>query len=488
MRHHATSPGIDAAADPVSPEYTNEFVAIPFTVPYRPPLVTPKPVMRGQQTATVVGPAGQSIFCDPFGRVRVQFHWDRRGQRNERSSCWIRVSQSRAGSFYGSLVIPHVGHEVIVAFLEGDPDRPLITGSVPNALTMPSVELPYDKDKTIQRDHGDNRMVMQGKPGQEHLSLVSPRRINMFSAPRGARSLSAHGLPATWTDKVYQFSGDAIDPYKDPTGLYEVWEGWYLLNNPGTKTNPTTAIPLPPGGLPGFDGNPQDDLGTQSGDILKLSNPAAASSSTVTVTVVTPATSTTPATEVITTPATTAYTWKDSGQGVDMKVEECDINSFTAGRNNAVSLGNKNTWVWTDNNTWVNGNSNGQINGDSNSTINGSSMSEVKSNATSIVHDCAVSLVYLDRTNFTGGASESAVWGLKMSLNMMAAINITLGIFYSYTGTNLSSAALRLSAAEAKIDDCMAKFVSTAARVTTAENDIHTTATTLHDHGIEVHL
>ena len=145
--------------------YSNDFVAIPADAPYRPERLTPKPFARGAQTATVVGPPGENIFCDAFGRVRVQFHWDRRGQHNDHSSCWIRVSQTRSGSFYGTQVIPHVGHEVIVSFLEGDPDRPLVTGTVPNALTMPPMTLPLDKDKTIQRDHGDNKIVMQGKAG-----------------------------------------------------------------------------------------------------------------------------------------------------------------------------------------------------------------------------------------------------------------------------------------------------------------------------------
>ncbi len=226
VRHHATSPGLEASADAPQPGYANEFVAIPVNTPFRPPLVTPQPFMQGPQTATVVGPPGEQIYCDEYGRVRVQFHWDRLGQRNENSSCWIRVAHSRAGSFYGSLAIPHVGHEVVVAFLEGDPDRPLIVGSVPNALTMPPVELPFDKHKTIQRDHGDNRMIMQGKPGQEHLSLVSPRRVNTFAVKPGARSLSAGASPGT-LDVPFNFrdvnSGTvfAPDPAMDQDGLYE---------------------------------------------------------------------------------------------------------------------------------------------------------------------------------------------------------------------------------------------------------------------------
>jgi type VI secretion system secreted protein VgrG len=193
VRHHATDPIPEPGAG--STAYSNDFVAIPAQTPFRPERLTPKPYARGQQTATVVGPAGESIWCDSFGRVKVQFHWDRRGQRNDNSSCWMRVSQPRAGSYYGHHVIPHVGHEVIVSFLEGDPDRPVITGTVPNALTMPPMLLPLDKDKTIQRDHGDNRIVMQGKAGGEHLSMVSPRAVNLVSSGPAARTLSSASVP-----------------------------------------------------------------------------------------------------------------------------------------------------------------------------------------------------------------------------------------------------------------------------------------------------
>ena len=424
LRHHAIAPGLEAGGAESS--YSNEFVAIAATTPFRPPLVTPKPVMRGAQTATVVGPPGESIFCDPFGRVRVQFHWDRRGERNDRSSCWIRVAQPRAGSYYGSLSIPHVGHEVIVAFLEGDPDRPLIVGSVPNALTMPPVELPFDKHKTIQRDHGDNRVIMHGKPGQEHLSLVSPRRINTFVAQQGARPLSAWGETYAKDTTPYQFNNHLIDTFQDPTGLYEVWEGWYLLNNPTLL-----PIPVPPNLPPGFngktfDGNPDDDLTNESGTKLSSSTPGLA-------------------------PATV----KDLA-GVDDKVEECDINSFTTGRNNAVSLDNKNTWVWKDNNTWVNGNSNSKILGtsysevdgdthshvvgntysqvdhDTNATVNGNTTSEVFGSTSTTVHHGASSTVHDSATSTVYGARASYTFGLKSHCDLRRSNNANGGIPQQY--------------------------------------------------------
>ncbi len=123
-------------------EYSNEFTAIPAELPYRPPQVTPRPTVDGSQTATVVGPAGEKIFCDKYGRVKVQFHWDRYGKWDADSSCWLRVTQVWAGGGFGAIAIPRIGDEVIVDFLEGNPDRPIIVGCVYNAEKMPPFILP----------------------------------------------------------------------------------------------------------------------------------------------------------------------------------------------------------------------------------------------------------------------------------------------------------------------------------------------------------
>ncbi|NUO54320.1 MAG: type VI secretion system tip protein VgrG [Polyangiaceae bacterium] len=102
----------------------------PTTAPFRPPLSTPKPITQGVETAVVVGPAGEEIHTDEFGRVRVQFHWDREGARNERSSCWLPVSQAWGGAGFGAVNLPRIGQEVLVDFLQGDPDRPVVVGRV----------------------------------------------------------------------------------------------------------------------------------------------------------------------------------------------------------------------------------------------------------------------------------------------------------------------------------------------------------------------
>jgi type VI secretion system secreted protein VgrG len=124
------------------------FVAMATKQQFRPRRVTPKPFVQGPQTAVVVGPGGDEIYTDQYGRVKVQFHWDRLGEKNEKSSCWVRVSQPWAGKMWGGVTIPRIGQEVIVDFLEGDPDQPIITGRVYNAEQMPPYALPANKTQS----------------------------------------------------------------------------------------------------------------------------------------------------------------------------------------------------------------------------------------------------------------------------------------------------------------------------------------------------
>jgi type VI secretion system secreted protein VgrG len=128
--------------------YHNSFTCIPTAVPFRPARLTPKPFVQGTQSAVVVGPSGEEIFTDKYGRVKVQFHWDRQGKNDGDSSCWIRVGTYWAGKQWGAIHIPRIGQEVIVAFQEGDPDQPIIVGSVYNADMMPPYKLPDNKTQS----------------------------------------------------------------------------------------------------------------------------------------------------------------------------------------------------------------------------------------------------------------------------------------------------------------------------------------------------
>lgn len=136
----------DAASAGAS--YSCRFTALASRQQFRPQRSTPKPFVQGPQTAIVVGPSGDEIYTDKYGRVKVQFHWDRYGKKNESSSCWIRPSHPWAGKNWGMVSIPRIGQEVIVDFLEGDPDRPIITGRVYNAEQMPPYALPANMTQT----------------------------------------------------------------------------------------------------------------------------------------------------------------------------------------------------------------------------------------------------------------------------------------------------------------------------------------------------
>jgi type VI secretion system secreted protein VgrG len=166
-----------------SGEYSCRFSAIPSTQSYRPPRRTPKPFVQGPQSAVVTGPGGEEIYTDKYGRVKVQFHWDRHGKKNETSSCWMRVSHPWAGKSFGMIHIPRIGQEVIVDFLEGDPDQPLITGRVYNAEQMPPWELPANATQSgiLTRSskggaYGNaNALRFEDKKGAEQVWLHAER-------------------------------------------------------------------------------------------------------------------------------------------------------------------------------------------------------------------------------------------------------------------------------------------------------------------------
>ena len=131
--HHRASDDSYLAGHEGASEYANDFTCIPEKVHFRPALIHQKPWMQGPQSATVVGPAGEEIYIDELGRIKVQFHWDREGKRNENSSCFLRVMQPWAGNGWGTSFIPRIGMEVIVNFFDGDPDRPVVIGSLYNS-------------------------------------------------------------------------------------------------------------------------------------------------------------------------------------------------------------------------------------------------------------------------------------------------------------------------------------------------------------------
>ncbi|MCQ4276803.1 type VI secretion system Vgr family protein [Stutzerimonas degradans] len=161
--------------------YRNQFAATPWDIPFRPPLSHPKSKILGSQTAVVTGPAGEEIHCDEYGRVRVQFHWDRAGQADDKTSCWLRVSSSWAGDRYGGIAIPRVGMEVLVTFLEGDPDQPLVTGCLYHKEHQVPYDLPANKTRTVFKTlsspggGGYNELRIEDRQGTEQIYLHAQR-------------------------------------------------------------------------------------------------------------------------------------------------------------------------------------------------------------------------------------------------------------------------------------------------------------------------
>ncbi|MBI6667450.1 type IV secretion protein Rhs [Pseudomonas syringae] len=165
--------------------YFNTFSCVRKKIVFRPQLTTNRSVISGPQTAIVVGPPGEEIFTDELGRVKIQFHWDRKGEHNDKSSCWVRVAQSGASGGFGSIQIPRVGDEVVVVFLDGNPDRPLVMGSLYNSQNTPPWSLPANKTqsgfltRSAKGDGGTaNFFRFEDKAGAEQVIVHAERNMD----------------------------------------------------------------------------------------------------------------------------------------------------------------------------------------------------------------------------------------------------------------------------------------------------------------------
>lgn len=186
VQHVASMGGSYSHDNTGGASYSNHFTCIPASVPFRPPRITPKPFVQGPQTALVVGKSGEEIWVDKYGRVKVQFYWDRLGQKDENSSCWIRVSQPWGGKSWGATWIPRMGQEVVVSFVEGDPDRPLITGRVYNAdqtvpYTLPDHQTVSTFMSRSSKGGGSgnyNEIRFEDKTGNEQIFINAERDMD----------------------------------------------------------------------------------------------------------------------------------------------------------------------------------------------------------------------------------------------------------------------------------------------------------------------
>ncbi|MDR0478382.1 MAG: type VI secretion system tip protein VgrG [Burkholderiaceae bacterium] len=189
--HYAFTENIersDGGGTDTSTTYRITFTAVPLSVSYRATPYVEKPRTHGPQTAVVVGPPGEEIWTDIYGRVKVQFFWDRYGKMDQNSSCWIRVSQTWAGGNYGTMHVPRIGQEVIVDFLNGDPDYPIITGRVYNAMQMPPWDLPANKTQSGIK----TRSTQNGTPGDGFKNTPGTTNVIRFEDRKDHEQLWFH--------------------------------------------------------------------------------------------------------------------------------------------------------------------------------------------------------------------------------------------------------------------------------------------------------
>jgi type VI secretion system secreted protein VgrG len=216
--------------------YRNRFEAFLATVPFRPQRLTPPPRVAGSQTALVVGPANEEIWTDKDGRVKVQFYWDRVGKKDEKSSCWVRVAQSAAGKGFGTLFMPRIGQEVVISYIDADPDRPLITGSVYNGENATPVSLPTNQTQSVIK----TRSSPKGTAGNE-IRLEDKKDAEEFylHAQKDMKVEIENSLTTTLTkgDEIHTLTeGDRTVDVKKGKEIHKV-KGTRALSITGDETH-----------------------------------------------------------------------------------------------------------------------------------------------------------------------------------------------------------------------------------------------------------
>jgi type VI secretion system secreted protein VgrG len=210
----------EAMPEGAGTSYRCSFVAMSSKQQFRPRRATPKPFVQGPQTAVVVGPKGDELYKDDHGRVKVQFHWDQYGKHDENSSCWIRVSQMWAGKGWGSVSTPRIGHEVIVDFLEGDPDQPIILGSVHNAENPPPHGGVVSGLKSnTHKGHGYNEMTMDDTAGKEKITIHA--QYDMGTTVEHDQTDTIHNNRSTKVDGTETLTIDGVTKITITSGTYD---------------------------------------------------------------------------------------------------------------------------------------------------------------------------------------------------------------------------------------------------------------------------
>ncbi|QNI04711.1 type VI secretion system tip protein VgrG [Halomonas sp. SH5A2] len=216
--------------------YHNQVTLIPGDAPWR-ATPNPKPRVDGPQVAFVVGPEGEEIHCDKHGRVKVQFPWDRYAEPNETASCWVRVAQGWAGGGYGSIAIPRIGHEVIVSFLEGDPDQPLVTGRTYHAVNTAPYSLPEHKTRTVLRTQshkadGFNELRFEDEAGEEQIWLHAQKDLELLTLNDRIEETRNDSFLKVNNDRISEIDND--DHHTVHGNRFERTEGQQHFNVDGT--------------------------------------------------------------------------------------------------------------------------------------------------------------------------------------------------------------------------------------------------------------
>jgi type VI secretion system secreted protein VgrG len=216
--------------------YYNHVTLIPGDTPWR-ATPNPKPRVDGPQVAFVVGPEGEEIHCDEHGRVKVQFPWDRYAEPDDTASCWVRVAQGWAGGGYGSIAIPRIGHEVIVSFLEGDPDQPLVTGRTYHAVNTAPYPLPEHKTRTVLRTQshkadGFNELRFEDEAGEEQIWLHAQKDLELLTLNDRTEEIRHDSFLKVQNDRISEIDND--DHHTVHGNRFEHTEGQQHLTVQGT--------------------------------------------------------------------------------------------------------------------------------------------------------------------------------------------------------------------------------------------------------------
>ncbi|HEX5748765.1 MAG TPA: type VI secretion system tip protein TssI/VgrG [Archangium sp.] len=218
--------------------YRNEFRCMPSDVPFRPRRSTPRPVISGIQTATVTGIPGEEIHPDEHGRIKVQFHWDREGGKDDKSSCWIRPGQVWGGPAWGGLFLPRVGQEVVIRFFEGDPDRPLITGAVYNGQNPTPYSLPDEKTRSTLRtssspnSDGFNELRFEDAAGEEQVFFHAQKDDDLHTRNDKTQEIRANEALLVKKDRQRTIEGNqTLSVLQEDTGLVEASQTLKVTGN-----------------------------------------------------------------------------------------------------------------------------------------------------------------------------------------------------------------------------------------------------------------